>query len=74
MIEDNGVGFEPQYEDPIFEVLERLRKKSEVPGTGVGLATVKKAITLQSGRVWAEGRSGKGATFYLALPFGETDA
>lgn len=67
-VEDNGVGFAPQYETKIFEIFERLRKESEFPGTGIGLAIVKKAMQLQGGRVWAEGRPERGATFFWALP------
>jgi len=72
MIEDNGVGFDSQYATEIFEIFERLRKESEFPGTGVGLAIVQKVMTMQGGRVWAEGQLGKGAKFFLALPISST--
>lgn len=66
-VRDNGVGFDPVYREQIFEIFRRLHGAREFPGTGVGLALVRKAMERMGGRVWAESTPGQGATFYLEL-------
>jgi PAS domain S-box-containing protein len=66
-VEDNGIGFEPQYAQRIFGLFKRLHKE-EYPGTGLGLAICQRIVERYGGRMWAEGRPGEGATFYFALP------
>jgi light-regulated signal transduction histidine kinase (bacteriophytochrome) len=64
-VRDNGVGFDMKYHDQIFEVFQRLFLSEQYPGTGIGLALVRKAMERIGGRVWAESTVGNGATFYL---------
>jgi len=67
-IADNGIGFEMEYHDHIFKIFQRLHRDDQYPGTGIGLALVRKAVERIGGRVWAESRTGEGATFNIQLP------
>ena len=67
-VADCGVGFDMQYHDRIFGIFERLHRQEDYPGTGVGLAIVRKVAERHGGRAWAESALGQGSTFFLALP------
>jgi signal transduction histidine kinase len=67
-IADNGIGFDMTYADRIFEMFQRLHRADDIPGTGIGLAIVRKAAERMRGRVWASATPGAGATFFLLLP------
>lgn len=65
---DNGIGFDMEFHDHIFKIFQRLHRDDRYPGTGIGLALVRKAIDRLGGRVWAESKAGAGAKFYVELP------
>ncbi len=65
---DNGIGFDTQECEKIFEPFKRLHRGDEYEGTGIGLSIVKRAIEKHGGHVWAQSEPGKGATFTFAIP------
>jgi signal transduction histidine kinase len=67
-INDNGLGFDDKDSENIFIPRFRTELSSKFPGEGIGLATVQQIVNSHGGRIWAKGKPGEGATFYLYLP------
>lgn len=67
-VADNGIGFEEAYNEKIFEIFQRLHDREDYPGTGIGLAIVKKIIESHNGIITAKSKPGKGATFEMYIP------
>ncbi|MFL6333525.1 MAG: sensor histidine kinase [Pyrinomonadaceae bacterium] len=72
-VRDNGIGFDDKYHEQIFGIFQRLNPGTAYPGTGIGLAIVRKAMERMGGRAWAESSPGHGATFYLEIPKADGD-
>jgi light-regulated signal transduction histidine kinase (bacteriophytochrome) len=70
-VTDNGIGFEPEYKDRIFEVFQKLHNREKYEGTGIGLAIVKKIVENHNGIVTATSQLDKGATFDIYIPVSE---
>jgi two-component system CheB/CheR fusion protein len=67
-VSDNGIGFEAKFSEKIFELFQKLHGRGEYPGTGIGLAIVKKIANNHHGYITATGELNKGATFDIYIP------
>jgi PAS domain S-box-containing protein len=67
-VTDNGIGIEPDYQNRIFELFQRLNAREIYEGTGLGLAVAKKIVETHHGQIGVTSSLGKGATFYFRLP------
>lgn len=66
-ITDNGIGIPEKYKDKVFIIFQRLHNTDEYPGTGIGLATCNKIVTLHKGKIWVESVLGEGSTFHFTI-------
>ena len=67
-IHDNGIGFNQEYAEQIFQMFQRLHSKDEYNGTGIGLSIARKVIENHQGYLWATSEKNIGSTFYILLP------
>ena len=72
-VEDNGIGIDREHQERIFRVFERLHSMEKYPGTGIGLAIVRKAVERMNGHVGVESEPGQGSRFWVELPKGNRD-
>jgi PAS domain S-box-containing protein len=68
VIQDNGIGFDPQFTDQIFNIFQRLHNRTAYAGTGIGLALCKKVVNNHHGAIYAFSEKGKGSSFHVLLP------
>jgi signal transduction histidine kinase len=67
-VNDNGIGIAPEFHEVVFEVFQRLNRREDYEGTGIGLSICKKIVEKHHGKIWLESKIDKGTTFLFTLP------
>lgn len=67
-VTDNGIGFEQEFAERVFQIFQRLHGKAEYPGSGIGLSICKKIVDKHNGIIYAKSEIGRGTTFFVVLP------
>jgi light-regulated signal transduction histidine kinase (bacteriophytochrome) len=67
-VQDNGIGFDQQFEEQIFLIFQRLHNHTEYSGTGIGPALCRKVVANYYGAIYAESKRGEGSVFHILLP------
>jgi len=67
-VRDNGIGIDRAFDDRVFTIFQRIHRKEEYPGTGIGLSTCKKFVEFCGGKIWFNSAPGQGAVFFFTIP------
>jgi PAS domain S-box-containing protein len=67
-VRDNGIGIDPQFQDRVFMIFQRLHTRDQYPGYGIGLSICQRIVERRGGRIWVQSQPGQGATFYFTIP------